>query len=118
MLTGANDITYDVIAIGTYFSMFFFYIRTPLRFALIGGNLTAQKYFSTNVPQISVWLGSDVKKSDIKSDVTSTIKETTASHENDKDWTWLLPVLSFPLWHCEVGYTDIGQVSVPQFGAV
>ena len=54
MLTGANDITYDVIAIGTYFSMFFFYIRTPLRFALIGGNLTAQKYFSTNVPQISV----------------------------------------------------------------
>ena len=102
-----------------FFSVLFFYIRIRLRFALIGGNLTAQKYFSTNVlPNISVWLGSVVKKSDIKSDVTSTMKENTTSHESEKDWTWLLPVLSFPLWHCEVGYTDIGQVSVPQFGAV
>ena len=54
MLTGADDISYDVTTLGTYFSMFFFYIRIRLRFALIGGNLTTQKYFSTNVPNISV----------------------------------------------------------------
>ena len=54
MLTGAYDISYDVITLGTYFSMFFFYIPTPLRFALIGGNLSAQKYISTNLPNISV----------------------------------------------------------------
>ena len=100
------------------FLLFFLYIRIRLRFALIGGNLTTQKYISRNLPNTSVWLRSVVKKSDIKSDVTSTIKENTTSHENEKDWTWLLPVLSFPLWHCEVGYTDIGQVSVSQFGAV
>ena len=98
--------------------LLFFYIRTRLRFALIRGNLTTQKYISRNLPNTSVRLGSGFKKSDIKSDVTSIIKENTTSHENEKDWTWLLPVLSFPLWHCEVGYTDIGQVSVPQFDAV
>ena len=27
MLTGADDIGYDVITLGTYFSMFFIYIR-------------------------------------------------------------------------------------------
>ena len=76
----------DVTTLGTYFYVFFFfYIRTGLHFALIGGNLTAQKYFSTNVPNISVGLGSGVKKSDIKSNVTSTIKENTTSHENEKD---------------------------------
>ena len=50
MPSGADDISYDVITRGTYFSMLFFYIRTPLRFALIGGNLTAQKYISRNLP--------------------------------------------------------------------
>ena len=54
MLTGADDISYDVITLGTYVSVFFFYIRTPLRFALIGGNLTAQKYISRNLPNTSV----------------------------------------------------------------
>ena len=54
MLTGAHDITYDVITLGTYFPMFFFYIRTPLRFALVGGTLTAQKYVSRNLPNTSV----------------------------------------------------------------
>ena len=93
--------------------LLFFYIRTRLRFALIRGNLTTQKYISRNLPNTSVRLGSGFKKSDIKSDETSIIKENTTSHENEKDWTWLLPVLRFPLWHCEVGYTDIGQVSVP-----
>ena len=87
MLTGADDICYDVITRGTYFSMFFFYVRTCLRFALIGGNLTAQTYISRNLPNTSVRLGSGVSKSDIKSDVTSTIKENTMSHENEKDWT-------------------------------
>ena len=54
MPSGADDISYDVITRGTYFSMLFFYIRTPLRFALIGGNLTAQKYISRNLPNTSV----------------------------------------------------------------
>ena len=54
MLTGADDIRYDVITLGTYFFMFLFYICTPLRFAPIAGNLTAQKYISTNLPNISV----------------------------------------------------------------
>ena len=55
MVTGADDISYDITTLGTYFSLFFFfYIRIRLRFALIGGNLTPQKYFSTNVPNISV----------------------------------------------------------------
>ena len=71
------------------------------------------KYISVNLPNILVWLGSGIKKSDIKSDVTST------TPWRDVAWcSWLLPVLSFPLWHCEVGYTDSGQVSLPQFGAV
>ena len=60
MLTGADDICYDVITRGTYFSMFFFYVRTCLRFALIGGNLTAQTYISRNLPNTSVRLGSGV----------------------------------------------------------
>ena len=47
MLTGADDSSYDVITLGTYFSIFF-YIRTCLRFALIRGNLTTQKYISRN----------------------------------------------------------------------
>ena len=42
MLTGVNDISYDVITLGTYVSMFFF--TFVLLYALIGGNLTAQKY--------------------------------------------------------------------------
>ena len=54
MLTGADDISYDVLTRGTYFSMFFFYIRTCLRSALIGGNLTAQKYILRNLPNTSV----------------------------------------------------------------
>ena len=54
MLTGADDISYDVIIIGTYFSTFFLYIRTRLRFALIGGNLTTQKNISRNLPNTSV----------------------------------------------------------------
>ena len=54
MLIGADDISRDVITLGTYFSTFFLYIRTRLRFALIGGNLSAQKYMSTNLPNTSV----------------------------------------------------------------
>ena len=41
MLIGRDNISNDVIILGTCFSMFF-YIRTLFRFALIGGNLTAQ----------------------------------------------------------------------------
>ena len=41
MLIGGNDISTDVITLGTCFSMFA-YIRSCFRFALIGGNLTAQ----------------------------------------------------------------------------
>ena len=41
MLIGGDDIRNDVIALGTCFSMFV-YIRARFRFALIGGNLTAQ----------------------------------------------------------------------------
>ena len=40
-LIGGDDISNDVITIGTCFSMFI-YIRARFRFALIGGNLTAQ----------------------------------------------------------------------------
>ena len=40
MVIGRDDST-DVITVGTCFSMFF-YIRAPFRFAMIGGNLTAQ----------------------------------------------------------------------------
>ena len=40
-LTGGDDISNDVITLGTCFSMFF-YTRTRFRFTLIGGNLTAQ----------------------------------------------------------------------------
>ena len=41
MLVGGDDISNDVITLGTCFLMFV-YIRTRFRFALIGGNLTAQ----------------------------------------------------------------------------
>ncbi|MCO0615574.1 hypothetical protein M8756_20120 [Lutimaribacter sp. EGI FJ00015] len=41
MLIGGDDISNDVITLGTCFSMFV-YIRVRFRFALIGGNLTAQ----------------------------------------------------------------------------
>ena len=40
-LTGGDDISNDVITLGTCFSMFV-YTRTRFRFTLIGGNLTAQ----------------------------------------------------------------------------
>ena len=40
MLIGGDDVSNDVITLGTCFSMFV-YIRTRFRFALIGGNLTA-----------------------------------------------------------------------------
>ena len=41
MLIGGDDISNDVITLGTYFSMFV-YIYAHFHFALIGGNLTAQ----------------------------------------------------------------------------
>ena len=41
MLIGGDDISNDVITLGTCFSMFV-YIRASFRFALLGGNLTAQ----------------------------------------------------------------------------
>ena len=41
MLIGGEDISYDVITLGTCFSTFV-YIRVRLRFSLIDGNLTAQ----------------------------------------------------------------------------
>ena len=41
MLIGGDDISNDVITLGTCFSTFV-YIRATIRFALIGGNLTAQ----------------------------------------------------------------------------
>ena len=41
MLIGGDDISNDVITLGTCFSMFV-YIRARFRFALIGGNLTVQ----------------------------------------------------------------------------
>ena len=41
MLIAGDDISNDVITLGTCFSMFV-YIRTRFRFTLIGGNLTAQ----------------------------------------------------------------------------
>ena len=41
MLIGEGDINNDAITLGTCFSMFV-YIRARFRFALIGGNLTAQ----------------------------------------------------------------------------
>ena len=41
MLIGGDDISNDVISLGTCFSMFV-YIRAQFRFTLIGGNLTAQ----------------------------------------------------------------------------
>ena len=41
MLIGEDVISNDVITLGTCFSMFA-YIRACSRFALIGGNLTAQ----------------------------------------------------------------------------
>ena len=41
MLIGGDDISNDVITLGTCFSMFV-YICASFRFALIGGNLTGQ----------------------------------------------------------------------------
>ena len=41
MLIGGDDISNDVITLGTCFSMFV-HIRARFRFALISGNLTAQ----------------------------------------------------------------------------
>ena len=41
MLIGEDDISNDVITLGTYFSMFV-YSRSRFRFVLIGVNLTAQ----------------------------------------------------------------------------
>ena len=41
MLIGGDDISNDVITLGTCFSMFV-YIRARFRFSLIGGTLTAQ----------------------------------------------------------------------------
>ena len=41
MQIGGDDISNDTITLGMCFSMFV-YICTPFRFALIGGNLTAQ----------------------------------------------------------------------------
>ena len=41
MLSGGDDISNNVITLGMCFSLFV-YIRTHLRFTLIGGNLTAQ----------------------------------------------------------------------------
>ena len=41
MLIGRDDISNDVIILGTCFSTFI-YIRARFRFALVGGNLTAQ----------------------------------------------------------------------------
>ena len=41
MLIGGYDIRNDVISLGTCFPVFV-YIRVCFRFALIGGNLTAQ----------------------------------------------------------------------------
>ena len=41
MLIGGDDISNDVITLGTCFSMFV-YIRARFRFSLIGGNLTVQ----------------------------------------------------------------------------
>ena len=41
MLISRDDISCDVITLGTFFSMFV-YIRARFRFALVGGNLTTQ----------------------------------------------------------------------------
>ena len=41
MVIGGDDISSDIITLGTCFSMFV-YIRARFRFAMIGGNLTAQ----------------------------------------------------------------------------
>ena len=41
MLIGGDDISNDVVILGTWSSMFA-YIRARFRFPLIGGNLTAQ----------------------------------------------------------------------------
>ena len=41
MVIGGDDISGDIITLGTCFSMFV-YIRASFRFSMIGGNLTAQ----------------------------------------------------------------------------
>ena len=45
MLIGGDDISYDIITLGTCFSMFV-YIRAIFHFMLIGGNLAAQSTVS------------------------------------------------------------------------
>ena len=52
MLIGGDDITNDVITLGTCFSMFV-YICASFRFALIGGNLTAQSTVSQRSYKLS-----------------------------------------------------------------
>ena len=42
LLIGGDDISNDVITLGTFQIMFFFYICTHFHFTLIGGNLMAQ----------------------------------------------------------------------------
>ena len=42
MLIGRDDISIDVITLGTCFSIFFFYVHACFRFTPIGRNLTAQ----------------------------------------------------------------------------
>ena len=42
MLIGRDEISNDIITLGTCFSMFFFYVHARFRFMLIGRNLTAQ----------------------------------------------------------------------------
>jgi len=46
MVIGGDDISSDIITLGTCFSMFV-YIRARFRFAMIGGNLTAQSMGSS-----------------------------------------------------------------------
>ena len=42
MLIGEDDISNDLITLGTFFFLMFVYICTRFRFTLIGRNLTAQ----------------------------------------------------------------------------
>ena len=48
MLIGGDDISDDVITLGTCL-LIFVYIRARFRFALIGGNLTAQSMGSQGI---------------------------------------------------------------------
>ena len=53
MLIGGDDISNDVITLGTCFSMFV-YIRARFRFALIGKNLTAQSTGATGELEVEL----------------------------------------------------------------